>query len=70
MEGVPCIIGGLTKLCGEFCNFQAYCVFSKYNADRLNGWGEDFTWKTLPTVLLLKSLIQNTYILTAQLYRI
>lgn len=37
MDGIPCIMGGLTVLCGEFCNCRAFCGVFKYVTGRLDG---------------------------------
>jgi hypothetical protein len=61
MEGIPCIMGGLTELCGESCSSQAYFVIPKYIAGKLNSRGGNFAWKTLPALLAKRGYVIHNY---------
>lgn len=60
LDGIPCIMGGLTALCSMFyC--QAFWRISENVTGRLDGRGVNFPWKTLPTLLGKHGFILHNY---------
>lgn len=59
-EGIPCIKGGLTALCGKSDNLSK-CGMTDGSTGTLNGRGGTFPWKTLPTLLAHRGCVIHNY---------